>query len=135
MKRIEYRVFAKLKALLIVAAACGGSDHVRYGRHGPEKRYVAELELRRDETIWIFVHIPGDGRIAARVLWREDVWALMASYGVQTEDCPTEIWAGSARFFRKENIPRELLTLEQALAAHESACPGTVHSAEFEVAS
>jgi hypothetical protein len=132
VKRIEYTVLSDFGMLLVVAAMCGGSDNVRYGRHGPETWYAAELQPGTNETIWIFVHIPGDGRIAAQVQWHDRLWSELAAHGIQTADCPMEIWVGSARFFRKKNIPAELLTLEAALAAHVDAKSGTAHAVEFE---
>lgn len=133
MNRIEYEVLSDFGMLLVVAALCGGSSDVRYGRSGPETRYVAELAPKVDETIWIFVHIPGDGRIAAQVEWQEGLWTLMASHGIQPADCPFEVWNGPPRHFRKLNIPDELLTLEEAMRRHLEANPGTVHTAEFKV--
>lgn len=133
VNRIEYEVLSDFGMLLVVAALCGGSTDVRYGRRGPETRYVAELEPEPGETIWIFVHLPGDGRIAAQVDWQEGLWTNMASNGIQPADCPFEVWNGSPRFFRRENIPTELLTFEQARKRHVEANPGTIHTAEFKV--
>lgn len=117
--------------LLVVAAMCGGSADVRYGRRGPETRYVAELQPKQNERVWIFVHLPGDGRIAAQAAWQDGLWTAMASSGVQPHDCPFEIWNGSPRFFRGENIPAEPLPFEQAMRRHVDANPGTVRTVEF----
>lgn len=133
MKRIEYQVLDDFGMLLVVAAMCGGSDDVRYGRHGPETRYVAELEPKAGEMIWIFIHLPGDGRIGAQVEWQEGLWTIMASHGIQAADCPFEVWNGSPRFFRTENLANPALPFEQALRLHVSANPDTVRTAEFRV--
>jgi hypothetical protein len=131
VKRIEYRVIEDIAQLASVAALCGGSDNVRYGRAWPEKLFVAELDLRPGDKIWIFVHFPGDGRLTAQVEWHEGLWTLMASNGIQPADCPIDVWAGPPRWFRQENIPSEPLTFEQALAQHIEANPGSVHTADF----
>lgn len=130
MKRTTYTVLP-FEQLLVVAALCGGSESVRYGRLKPETQFVAELQLRHGEQIWLFVHPPG-GRLAARVSWRDDLWTILSSHGIQTADCPTEIWAGSARFFRTENIPEQLLSFEVALTHDIAANPNTHRKVEFD---
>jgi hypothetical protein len=133
LKRIEYHVLEDFGMLLVVAAMCGGSADVRYGRRGPETRYVAELEPKPREKLWLFVHLPGDGHIAAQVEWHEGLWTNMASNGIQPHDCPFEVWTGSSQFFRTQNIPAELLSFEAAMRRHVEANPGTVRTAEFVV--
>ena len=127
---LTYIVFDDIAELASVATLCGGSDNVRYGHERPETAFVSTLELRPGDNVCLFVHCPG-GQLATQTEWSEDLWGYLANHGIQTADCPTDVWNGPARFSRKENIPDEPMTFDQAIAAHFSANPGTMKTAEF----
>lgn len=116
---MTYTVINDLVLFLAVSASCGGSDDVRYGRANPETRFFEELRLRPDEPFFVFVTLPRGDRIATRLEWADAdwLWTTLASYGIQSADCPTEIWTGSARIARRRNVLREPLVFEDAFAA------------------
>lgn len=127
---MRYYVFDDIAELAAVAALCGGSDKVKYGHERPETAFVSTLELRPGDKVCVFVHCHG-GQLATQTEWSEDLWTFLASNGIQTADCPPEVWMGSSRFFRGKNIPNEPMTFDQAIAAHFSANPGTMKTTEF----
>lgn len=131
MKRIEYIVFQKLWHLAKVVAWCGGSDNVRYGREGPETRFVAELGLQPGDSVWIFVKVQGEHRVAVQIRWDDLAWPSMAMYGIQPADCPPDVWSGTAAPLRERNIPAEWLMFERALAQHIKVHPGTTTTQDF----
>lgn len=134
MKDVTYTIFAKFWHMAKVVALCGGSDDVRYGRANPEKLFVAELDIKAGELIWLFVQVQGEHRVAAQVQWNDLAWTSMALYGIQPSDCPVETWnLETTRGLRERTIPAKWLTFEQALATHLKANPGTTHTAEFTV--
>lgn len=133
MKRLEYRVFNNHVAMFRLVAQCGGSDNVRYGRAGPEKLYLAELDVHTGARIWLFVHVPGDGHLAAVVNWHDNLWTAMANHGIQPTNCPLEVWAGPARELREKIIPSKPMPFHAAMERHLMANPGTTHLAEFTV--
>ena len=102
-------VLPNLRALVAVAASAGGSADVRYGLEEPQTRYVAELALRPGDMVWLFACLPGDVWIAARVLWYEHLWAILAANGIQPADCPVDVWAGAAGLAREVNVSADPL--------------------------
>lgn len=127
---MRYYVFDDIAELASVAALCGGSDNVRYGHEKPGTRFVSTLDLRSGDDVWVFAHFPG-GQLAAKTEWNDGLWTFLASHGIQPADCPPEVWMGSSRFFRWENIPAEPMTFDQAIRQHFDANPGTMKTTEF----
>lgn len=109
-------VYNSLSSLLAVAASAGGTDRVWYGVDRPKTQWIAELQLRPGDSVWLFLRFP-KLCIASNVVWHEGVWLLMASNGVQSADLPTEIWAGPAQWARVANVPTEPIDIEQAMRA------------------
>jgi len=130
---LECHVIAEFGELLNLASACGGSDDVRYGVFGPETRLMADLDVATGDLVWVFVRLTTGETICAQTPWSPDVWLQLACHGIQSADCPMEIWMGGARFFRQENVAKVAASFSDERRHHVECNPGSITERGFKL--